>query len=178
MSDGSLLFDTKVDTSGLTNGLASASGVASKGLGLATKAVSAVSTGILAVGAGIGAMATASVSAYAEYEQYVGGVETLFKDSSQKVLDYSKDAYKTAGLSANDYMDTVTSFSASLLQSLGGDTDAAADEANKAIVDMADNANKMGSSMGSITDAYKGFAKQNYTMLDNLKLGRTHYCPV
>lgn len=171
MSDGSLLFDTRVDTSGLTNGLSSAGGVAAKGLGIATKAVAAVSTGILTVGAGIGALATASVKAYSNYEQYVGGVETLFKDSSQKVLDYSKDAYKTAGLSANDYMDTVTSFSASLLQSLGGDTDKAAEEANKAIVDMSDNANKMGSSMGSITDAYKGFAKQNYTMLDNLKLG-------
>ena len=98
-------------------------------------------------------------------------METLFKDSSAKVLEYANNAYKTAGLSANDYMETVTSFSASLLQSLGGDTEKAAEIGNMAVIDMSDNANKMGSSMESIQNAYAGFAKQNYTMLDNLKLG-------
>ena len=112
-----------------------------------------------------------SIGNFAEYEQLVGGVDTLFKDSSQKVQKYAADAYKTAGLSANDYMAQVTSFSASLLQSLDGDTNAAADAANQAVIDMADNANKMGTSVESIQNAYQGFAKQNYTMLDNLKLG-------
>ena len=111
------------------------------------------------------------ISAYADYEQLVGGVETLFKDSSGKVMEYANDAYKTAGLSANEYMETVTGFSASLISSLGGDTEKAAEYANMAITDMSDNANKMGSDMASIQNAYSGFAKQNYTMLDNLKLG-------
>lgn len=111
------------------------------------------------------------ISAYADYEQLVGGVETLFKDSSGKVMEYATDAYKTAGLSANEYMETVTGFSASLISSLGGDTEKAAEYANMAITDMSDNANKMGSDMASIQNAYSGFAKQNYTMLDNLKLG-------
>jgi hypothetical protein len=117
---------------------------------------------------GIGA---AAIKMYSDYEQLVGGVETLFKGSSQKVQKYAANAYKTAGLSANEYMSTVTSFSASLLQSLGGDTEAAAGYADQAITDMADNANKMGTSMEMIQNAYQGFAKQNYTMLDNLKLG-------
>lgn len=112
-----------------------------------------------------------AIQSYAEYEQLVGGVDTLFKDSSQKVQEYASNAYKTAGLSANEYMETVTSFSASLLQSLDGDTAQSADIANMAIIDMADNANKMGTSMESIQNAYQGFAKGNYTMLDNLKLG-------
>lgn len=130
------------------------------------------------IGAGVGAGAVAlskfckdSIQQYSEYEQLVGGVETLFKKSSDKVVEYSKNAYKTAGLSANDYMNTVTSFSASLLQGLKGNTEKSADMANLAIVDMSDNANKMGTSMDSIQTAYQGFAKQNYTMLDNLKLG-------
>ncbi len=129
---------------------------------------------LAAIGAaatGIAALTKSAVENYAEYEQLVGGVETLFKDSSSKVLEYANRAYKTAGLSANDYMETVTSFSASLLQSLGGDTEKAAEIGNMAVIDMADNANKMGSSMESIQNAYAGFAKQNYTMLDNLKLG-------
>lgn len=109
-----------------------------------------------------------AVASYGEYEQLVGGVDTLFGESSQKVQEYAKVAYKTAGLSANEYMNTVTSFSASLLQSLGGDTEKATDVANMAIIDMADNANKMGTDMQSIQKAYQGFAKQNYTMLDNL----------
>ena len=138
--------------------------------GLAT----AAKVGAAAVGAaatGIAGLTKNALNNYAEYEQLVGGVDTLFKDSSAKVQEYAANAYKTAGLSANEYMDTVTSFSASLLQSLGGDTEAAADMANVAITDMSDNANKMGTDMASIQNAYQGFAKQNYTMLDNLKLG-------
>lgn len=138
--------------------------------GLAT----AAKVGAAAVGAaatGIAVLTKNALNNYAEYEQLVGGVDTLFKNSSAKVQEYAANAYKTAGLSANEYMDTVTSFSASLLQSLGGDTKAAADTANVAITDMSDNANKMGTDMASIQNAYQGFAKQNYTMLDNLKLG-------
>lgn len=104
------------------------------------------------------------ISDYADFEQLTGGVETLFKDSSDLVMEYANNAYKTAGLSANAYMETVTSFSASLLQSLDGDTKKAASAADLAITDMADNANKMGSSMESIQNAYQGFAKQNYTI--------------
>lgn len=137
----------------------------------AVKIGKVTAVGIGAAAAGIAALTKKAVDEYSDYEQLVGGVETLFKDSSDKVLKYANDAYKTAGLSANEYMDTVTSFSASLLQSLDGDTSAAADKANLAITDMSDNANKMGTSMESIQNAYQGFAKQNYTMLDNLKLG-------
>lgn len=134
----------------------------------------AAKIGTAAVGAaaaGITALTAAAVNNYAEYEQLVGGVETLFKGSAEKVQEYAANAYKTAGMSANEYMSTVTSFSASLLQSLGGDTDKAAEYANQALTDMSDNANKMGTSMEMIQNAYQGFAKQNYTMLDNLKLG-------
>lgn len=126
---------------------------------------------IAAGGAAVLAVGKQALSAYADYEQLVGGVDTLFKDSSAKVQEYAANAYKTAGLSANEYMETVTGFSASLLQSLGGDTEAAAKMADVAITDMSDNANKMGTDMASIQNAYQGFAKQNYTMLDNLKLG-------
>ena len=112
-----------------------------------------------------------SIMGFTEQEQLIGGVDTLFKKSSAQVQQYANDAYKTAGLSANQYMETVTSFSASLLQSLGGDTAAAAQKADQAITDMSDNANKLGTDMASIQNAYQGFAKQNYTMLDNLKLG-------
>lgn len=139
-----------------------------KGLSTAAKVGMAAVT---AAAAGVTALTKASLDGYANYEQLVGGVETLFKNSQDIVLKYADNAYKTAGLSANQYMETVTSFSASLLQSLDGDTAAAAEKANVAITDMADNANKMGTSMESIQNAYQGFAKQNYTMLDNLKLG-------
>lgn len=121
--------------------------------------------------AGIGAAIKESIEAGAELQQSIGGIETLFKENADTVKQYAADAYKTAGLSANDYMQSVTGFSASLLQGLGGDTAKAAEVANMALVDMSDNANKMGSDMGSIQNAYQGFAKQNYTMLDNLKLG-------
>lgn len=126
---------------------------------------------VAAGGAAVVAVGKQALTAYADYEQLVGGVDTLFKDSSAKVQEYAANAYKTAGLSANEYMETVTGFSASLLQSLGGDTEAAAKMADVAITDMSDNANKMGTDMASIQNAYQGFAKQNYTMLDNLKLG-------
>ena len=159
----------------------------------------AVMTGMAVGGAAVAALATKSVQAYADYEQLVGGVETLFgtggkslqeyadsvgktvedvtseyltlKNAQTTVLDNASNAYKTAGMSANDYMETVTSFSAALISSLEGDTQKAATLADQAIVDMSDNANKMGSDIESIQNAYQGFAKQNYTMLDNLKLG-------
>ncbi len=131
----------------------------------------AIKSGISALASATKELIGGAVEGYAEYEQLVGGVETLFKDSAGTVQDYANNAYKTAGLSANEYMETVTSFSASLLQSMGNDTEAAAEKADRAITDMSDNANKMGSDMSSIQNAYQGFAKQNYTMLDNLKLG-------
>lgn len=120
-------------------------------------AVAAAGTAIIAIG-------KQAIEQYAEYEQLVGGVETLFKQSSDTVMKYAENAYKTAGLSANEYMNTVTSFSASLLQSLGGDTEAAAKYADMAITDMSDNANKLGTSMEMIQNAYQGFSKQNYTI--------------
>lgn len=136
-----------------------------KGIGAAMGAV-AVAAGAAAVSLG-----KEVIAAYADYEQLVGGVDTLFKESSQELQTYAANAYKTAGMSANDYMETVTSFSASLISSLGGDTEAAVKYADMAITDMSDNANKMGTDMELIQNAYQGFAKQNYTMLDNLKLG-------
>ena len=142
------------------------------GVGKGAAAVGkAVGVGLTVAGTAVAGLVGQATSAYAEYEQLVGGVDTLFKESSAKVQAYAEKAYETAGMSANEYMNTVTSFSASLLQSLGGDTDKAADKANVAITDMSDNANKMGTSMEMIQNAYQGFAKQNYTMLDNLKLG-------
>lgn len=132
------------------------------------KVTAGISTVIATATAAIVKLAT---DEYAEYEQLTGGVETLFKDSADTVMKYAKNAYMTAGLSANEYMATVTSFSASLLQSLGGDTAKAAEYADQALTDMSDNANKMGTDMSMIQSAYNGFAKQNYTMLDNLKLG-------
>lgn len=139
-----------------------------KGFALAAKAGIAT---ISAASAGIGAIVKSSASAYADYEQNIGGIETLFKDNADTIVKYASEAYKTAGISANDYMQNVTSFSASLLQGLGGDTAQAAEIANEAMVDMSDNANKMGTDISAIQNAYQGFAKQNYTMLDNLKLG-------
>lgn len=131
----------------------------------------AITASVGAASTAVGVLSKNSLDAYASYEQLTGGVETLFKDSASLVMQYADNAYKTAGLSANEYMDTVTSFSAKLLQDLGGNTKAAAEISNTAITDMADNANKMGTSMTMIQNAYQGFAKQNYTMLDNLKLG-------
>lgn len=162
--DGSIILTTKVDESGINKGFSAIKSGASK-----------VAKGFAVVGAAAAtaftAISTAAVNSYAEYEQLAGGVETLFKDSSNKLMGYADQAYKTAGVSANEYMSTVTSFSASLLQSLEGDTEKAADYANQAVIDMSDNANKMGTSIEMIQNAYQGFAKQNFTMLDNLKLG-------
>ena len=166
------LFDLqaviRLDSNQFENGVKQAE---KSGSSLATSLKSGLATaakvGAAAVGAAataIGALTTAAVNNYAEYEQLVGGVETLFKNSADTVMGYAENAYKTAGLSANEYMETVTSFSASLLQSLDGDTKAAASTADMAITDMADNANKMGTSMEMIQNAYQGFAKQNYTI--------------
>lgn len=138
------------------------------GLGAAATAAAA---GLAAVTGAVAALTTASVSAYSDYQQLTGGVETLFGTSASKLMAYADTAYQTAGMSANTYMETATSFSASLLQGLGGDTAAAVEIANMAITDMSDNANKMGTDINSIRDAYQGFAKDNYDMLDNLKLG-------
>lgn len=159
-------YNQKIETAGV-----SFSGLEDK---LKSGLLTAAKVGGAAVGAaatGIAALTKASIDNYAEYEQLVGGVETLFKTSSNVVQEYANNAYKTAGMSANEYMETVTSFSASLLQSLDGDTNAAAEKANLAITDMSDNANKMGTDMELIQNAYRGFAKSNYTMLDNLALG-------
>ena len=173
------LFDLFIkigaDTSGAEKGIddvgkktSSLGSKVSKGLGVTAKVVGAA---VSAAAGGVAALATAATKSYGDYEQLVGGVETLFKESQDVVMEYANSAYKTAGLSANEYMETVTGFSASLLQSLGGDTEEAAKYADMAITDMSDNANKMGTDMSSIQYAYQGFAKQNYTMLDNLKLG-------
>lgn len=137
----------------------------------AVKAGKIIVAGLAGASVAVGKIGKEAISAYGDYEQLVGGVETLFKGSSDTVIQNAENAYKTAGMSANEYMETVTGFSASLLQSLGGDTVAASKKADTAITDMADNANKMGTSMEDIQNAYQGFAKQNYTMLDNLKLG-------
>lgn len=138
---------------------------------LASTAITKVISGCTQLAEKIADVTKSAVGHHAEYEQLVGGVETLFKDSSGKLIDYAEKAYKTAGMSSNQYMNTATSFAASLIQGLGGDTAKAVELTNLAITDMSDNANKMGTDIGSIQDAYQGFAKQNYTMLDNLKLG-------
>jgi phage-related protein len=163
-ADGSVVIEVNADDSKAESKF--------KALGnMATQSMKAVGIAAGVAAGAVVALGKQAITAYAEYEQLVGGVETLFKESADIVQDYANNAYKTAGLSANEYMSTVTSFSASLLQSLGGDTAAAAKAADTAITDMADNANKMGTSMESIQNAYQGFAKNNYTMLDNLKLG-------
>lgn len=138
---------------------------------LTSSAIKKAVEGLKELGAKLVEVGKQSLSEYATYEQVVGGVETLFKESAPIVEKYAAEAYKTAGISANEYMQQVTSFSATLLQGLGGDTKAAAEYANTAIADMSDNANKFGSDISSIQNAYQGFAKDNYTMLDNLKLG-------
>ena len=150
-------------------------GTLKNGLATAAKVGAAA---LAAAGTAVVALTKQAVESYAEYEQLIGGVETLFKQSSDVVQQYAANAYKTAGMSANEYMETVTSFSASLLQSLDGDTAAAAEYADRAITDMADNANKMGSDISTLQVAYAGFAKQNYTLLDNLKLGRQKNMPL
>ena len=190
--DGTLKFDTAIDQSGFEKGLSSLGGLAKKGMAAVAGAITAASGAMAALG-------TKSLEAYADYEQLTGGIATLFGAQDMSIEEYAQSvgksvdtvrseyesmiaaqndvmnnaaaAFRTAGLSQNEYMETVTSFSAALISSLDGDTAKAAEIADRAIVDMSDNANKMGSSMESIQNAYQGFAKQNYTMLDNLKLG-------
>lgn len=201
MADGQIVISTKIDTSGIDKGTKeienkskktgksveeignnaekeigkkseSASNKASNALSsIAKKGAKIAVAGITAVSGAIGVLAKESVEQYSQYEQLTGGVETLFKNSANIVENYAAGAFRSAGLSANEYMNTITGFSASLLQGLGGDTEKAARIGNQAVIDMSDNANKMGSNMQDIQNAYQGFAKQNYTMLDNLKLG-------
>ena len=175
MADGKVTIETILDETGLTKGIKESASKLKEGFSTAGKVAGVAFKGVsVAIGAAttaVGGLVTASTNAYASYEQLVGGVDTLFKDSSKKVQEYAANAYKTTGQSANDYMENVTGFSASLLQSLDNDTNKAAEVAHRAMVDMSDNANKMGTNIQSIQNAYQGFAKQNYTMLDNLKLG-------
>ena len=172
--------------------------------GVAVNVGKTVAAGVAVASTGVATLTKSAVDYYADYEQLVGGVETLFGAGGKSITEYAAsvgknigqvrtefallekaqndvmanadEAYRTCGLSANEYMETVTSFSAALISSMNGDTVAAAQKADQAIVQMSDNANKMGSSMESIQNAYMGFSKQNYTMLDNLKLGRRHHC--
>lgn len=168
MADGYLNFDTKINEKGFNEGVSKLSGLGKSGLSIVSKAMTGA---VAAVGTAAGVIIKSSLGVVANMEQQVGGVETLFKDSADTVIKNANRAYKTAQISANDYMSTVTSFSASLLRGLGGDTAKAAEIADMALIDMADNANKMGTNMQDIQNAYQGFAKQNYTMLDNLKIG-------
>ena len=176
---GEVTIGVKFDKNSVTSGVKSlgsevsktGSTITSKLGGAAKTAGKAISSGLAIGAAGFATLGKAALDAYADYEQLIGGVDTLFKDSSLAVQEYANNAYQTAGLSANQYMETVTGFSARLLQGLGGDTAKAAEISNLAVTDMADNAAKMGTSMQSLQDAYQGFAKQNYEMLDNLKLG-------
>lgn len=169
------LKNAKSSASGLTGlfgKVGSAASTVGKGIFNVATNVAKVSVAATTAGAtAISALTGLAINGYADYEQLVGGVETLYKTSADKVQQYAADAYKTAGLSANEYMNTATTFAAALVSSLGGDTEQAAELANTAIGDMSDNANKMGTDMESIQNAYNGFSKQNYTMLDNLKLG-------
>ena len=158
-------------TSGVDGGVKRSSGLLS-GLGTVARGVGTVAAaGMGALTTAVTAIGGAAVSAYADYEQLVGGVDTLFGSASGKLQGYAAEAYKTCGMSANQYMTQATSFAASLVSSCGGDVAKAAESANTAMGDMADNVNKMGSDMADVQNAYQGFAKQNYTMLDNLKLG-------
>ena len=172
MADGKVTIETDLDRSGAEKGVNALGSSLKSGLGKAAGvAIKGTAVAIGSVTTAIAGVTTASTKAYASYEQLVGGVDTLFKKSSKQLQQYADNAYKTAQMSANDYMETATSFSASLLQGLGGDTEKAAKLADKAIIDMSDNANKMGTDIELIKNAYQGFAKGNFTILDNLKLG-------
>lgn len=166
-----ITLDTSDYESGLDEASKNTSNFADKlktGLATAAKVGAAALT---AAATGVAALTKASIDQYAEYEQLIGGVDTLFKDASDTIQEYAANAYKTAGVSANTYMQQATAFSASLIQSLGGDTEAAAEYANQAIMDMSDNANKMGTDIESIQQTYQSLMRGNYAMLDNLKLG-------
>lgn len=182
MANSDIQVGVSFDMSSVKKGAAAVSNTIKSSLSAMQSVGSAALNGIKDLAVGVGAASTAaatavatigkaSLDAYSDYEQLAGGVETLFKSSADIVSEYAKNAYETAGMSANEYMQTVTTFSASLISSLGGDTEAAAKQADVAITDMSDNANKMGTALESIQYAYAGFAKQNYTMLDNLKIG-------
>lgn len=170
-----LFAKISLDSSGYEKGLSSAKEKFSKvadGIKTGVSTIAKVTAGAVATGtAAVGALAKSSLDSYASYEQLVGGVETLFKDSADEVKKYADNAYKTAGMSANDYMDTAIQFSASLINSLDGNTEKAAKQVDKAITDMSDNVNKMGTSVESVQNAYRGFSRGNFTMLDNLSLG-------
>ena len=163
-ADGKVVIETDLDRKGFETGLNKMQSIAKTGF-------TAIATSVGVVTTALAGIVTAGVKSFADLEQNIGGIETLFKDSADTVIENAEKAYKTAGMSANKYMETVTGFSARLLQGLEGDTEEAARIADIAVQDMSDNANKMGTSMEMITNAYQGFAKQNYTMLDNLKLG-------
>lgn len=168
---GTAYVQVMPSASGITGSISKAIGAESTAAGTAggKNLVSAMKK-VIAV-AGISKAVFSSIKAGADLEQSIGGIETLYKDSADKMMQYANQAYKTSGVSANEYMQQVTSYSAGLIKSLGGDTDAAVEAANQVMIDMADNANKLGTPIESIQYAYQGFAKQNYTMLDNLKLG-------
>ena len=168
MNGAEVLIKFKGDTSGANKSI---DGLKSKVSSLASGLAKGIASATAIAGASIVAMTKKAVDSFANYEQLVGGVETLFKDSADIVQQYASQSYKTAGISANNYMETITSFSASLLQSLNNDTKKSAEVADRAIRDMADNANKMGTPIENIQSAYQAFAKQNFTLLDNLKLG-------
>lgn len=161
MNGGDVIFKFKGDNTDLEKKVGSLAGdMKSAGAAIGKTFVKGVALGTTALAGLVGA----SVKAFADVEQSIGGVETLFKDSADTVIANAQKAYMTAGVSANSYMEQVTSYAASLLQGLGGDTVKAAEYADRAIIDMADNANKMGTSMEMIQNAYQGFAKQNYTI--------------
>lgn len=162
--DGSVVIQAVLDATGIKKELDKLQKETSSVVGKWKVGFLAAGAAAAAVGVATAKVGKAAIDAYADYEQLVGGVETLFKDNADTVMEYADEAYKTAGMSANAYMETVTGFSASLLQSLGGDTKRAAKLGNQAVIDMADNANKMGTDISHIQDAYQGFAKQNYTI--------------
>lgn len=167
-ADGTITIQTEVDNKGLKKGLddikSKADGLSSGFAGVAGTIGKAFLKASAVAGTAMAGMVAKGVQEYAKLEQSIGGVETLFKDSADTVIKNAEQAYKTAGIDANKYMEQVTSFSASLLQATGGDTEKAAKSADMAIIDMADNANKMGTSIENIQNAYQGFAKQNYTI--------------
>ena len=168
---GSITYHFKGDMQDLENKLSGLKSTLSKGAKLGGALVGAVATGSVLVGKALTDVTKQAIDAYADIEQSVGGVETLFKENADQVIENARRAYKTAGVDANTYMQGVNSFAASLLQSLSGDTQKAAEVADMAFQDMSDNANKFGTDMQSIQNAYQAFAKQNFTLLDNLKLG-------
>lgn len=171
MADGTLIFDTELDSSGLQKGIKETSDGFNKTGGIGSKALGLLKAGAVAAGAAVVKLGTDAVKAYSEYEQLAGGVQKLFGDASDTVMKNAQAAYKTAGMSANQYMEQATSFSASLINSLNGDAQKAAQQADVAMRAISDNVNTFGSNMQDVQNAFQGFAKGNFTMLDNLKLG-------